>query len=554
MTRTAAIYYSRDGYDTTGNRILGRQAAGEGFLRAIAKHGQSDRLYCYTGDEQEYVDFQQRVQSWTGKPPASEWIPWHNPAQLVDAGTLFLPGPGLGGHAWQRRWADQRAYSLCGVTHTTASQVAMQAIGELFTAPLQPWDALICTSQAVKTGVEHLLGNWGEYLAQRMGGTLKIDVQLPVIPLGIETDTFLQGAAAREARQQWRQRLEIAEDAITVLFVGRLIAHAKAHPVPMYIALEKAAKAIGKKLVLIQAGWFEFPEHERDFKQTAAAFCPSVTALFVDGRQPDVRTSIWCAADIFISLADNIQETFGLTPIEAMAAGLPVVVSDWNGYRETVRDRVDGYRIPTLLPSAGCGTEMMRLHFADLVNYSTYVGQAANSTAIDVEACVQALIELGRDGNLRHKLGENGRSRARSVYDWKVVIAAYEALWEDLARLRASATMNVYRTTATPHPLADDPFSAFAHYPTHTLTDDLVLSLGSMADDLTTVWNHEMNQVGHTLRLPLGAIEAVLRAIDRQGTVSVGVLIEEFSQYPREYLERTLVYLVKFAIVQCTVF
>ena len=28
-----------------------------------------------------------------------------------------------------------------------------------------------------------------------------------------------------------------------------------------------------------------------------------------------------------------------------MAAGLPVVVSDWDGYRDTVRDGVDGFRI-----------------------------------------------------------------------------------------------------------------------------------------------------------------------------------------------------------------
>ena len=39
------------------------------------------------------------------------------------------------------------------------------------------------------------------------------------------------------------------------------------------------------------------------------------------------------ASDMFISLADSYQETFGLTPIEAMASELPVVASNWNGYR-----------------------------------------------------------------------------------------------------------------------------------------------------------------------------------------------------------------------------
>ena len=46
-----------------------------------------------------------------------------------------------------------------------------------------------------------------------------------------------------------------------------------------------------------------------------------------------------------MSLSDNIQETFGLTPLEAMASGIPVIVSDWDGYRSTVRDNKDGFRI-----------------------------------------------------------------------------------------------------------------------------------------------------------------------------------------------------------------
>ena len=46
---------------------------------------------------------------------------------------------------------------------------------------------------------------------------------------------------------------------------------------------------------------------------------------------------------MFCSLPDSVEETFGIVPIEAMAAGLPVVVSDWDGYKDTVRDNVDGF-------------------------------------------------------------------------------------------------------------------------------------------------------------------------------------------------------------------
>jgi hypothetical protein len=90
-------------------------------------------------------------------------------------------------------------------------------------------------------------------------------------------------------------------------------------------------------------------------------------------------------ADIFISLADNIQETFGLTPIEAMAAGLPVVVADWNGYQETVRHEVDGLRIPTLMPPAGCGLDFAASYGDDSLNYSSYIGHVSLMTAVDID-------------------------------------------------------------------------------------------------------------------------------------------------------------------------
>jgi hypothetical protein len=47
---------------------------------------------------------------------------------------------------------------------------------------------------------------------------------------------------AVNSRRQLRQELGISPDDIVVLFVGRLTFSAKAHPVPMYLALEGAAQ------------------------------------------------------------------------------------------------------------------------------------------------------------------------------------------------------------------------------------------------------------------------------------------------------------------------
>ena len=99
---------------------------------------------------------------------------------------------------------------------------------------------------------------------------------------------------------------------------------------------------------------------------------------FLDGKNTDVVRCCWAAADIFLSLVDNPQETFGLAPVEAMAAGVPVVVSDWDGYRYTVTDGVEGFLISTLAPSrAQQGEELALQHDHGLLSYQDYVGAVA---------------------------------------------------------------------------------------------------------------------------------------------------------------------------------
>ncbi|MGI0484665.1 glycosyltransferase family 4 protein [Pantanalinema rosaneae CENA516] len=556
MAKTAAILYQRAGYDTNSQRLMGRQAASEGFLKAMSQYGTAESLYCYTRTRQEFEEFCQQVRPWLAKGRSLRWVSSENPIALAEPGVLYRPDPMLSQLAWQRRYRHQSAYSLCGITHTLASKEVMTGLGDLLIAPIQPWDAVICTSIAVKTLVERLLHDWADYLAQRVGARPKIDFKLPVIPLGIDSAAFLQGQAAQDARQQLRQQLGIAADELVVLFVGRLIFHAKAHPLPMYLAIEQAAQATTTKVHLVQAGWFEDPQQEAAFKQAAATFCPSVNAVFVDGRQPEIRQSIWSAADVFISLADNIQETFGLTPIEAMAAGLPVIVTDWDGYQETVRHEVDGFRIPTTLPPAGCSGDFAANYFEDTLNYSTYVGHISLITAVDIEACTQALTALFTQPELRQQMGANGRQRAREVYDWQVVMRSYETLWQEQAELQTAATVTAPVAAGQPaQPLCDDPCRLYAHYPTQQLSGHQVLALGAMAtpDRLQQLRDTWMVNFGADRRSSPGVIDQVIAAIAQAGSLTVAEIVQQWGgtdPASRIRLIRTLVYLLKFNVLQ----
>ena len=554
MDTTAAVLYSKEGYDTRGQRLLGRHSAGEGFLKSLVQHGTADSLYCCVDSETTFKEFCSHIQPWLQQPRKVRWIPSERPDLLSQPGTIYRPDPALADLVWARRFVDQRAYSVCGVTHTIATKYVMESIGNLVTAPVQPWDALICTSNAVKTAVEGVLTEWSEYLAQRNGGQPEILVKLPVIPLGVDFSAFPQGLEAVNAGRQQREELGISPEDIVVLFVGRLTFSAKAHPVPMYIALERAAQQTKAKIHLIQAGWIEDPREEPDFKNSAPIFCPSVNAIFVDGRKPEIRINIWSAADIFISLSDNIQETFGLTPIEAMANGLPAIVSDWNGYKESVRHEIDGFRISTLIPPPESCLDLALNYLDGSLNWPTYMGHTSLATAVDIDACTSALCQLIENPELRKQMGENARERAREIYDWKVVIAAYEQLWRELAEIRILAPESApLKARKPPDPLGDDPFRVLGHYATKALSNDMILSLGGIAtpellQQLQTIW---FTSFGQDRRISVKVQMEILDIIKQKGAVSVGEIVDRYIKNDRQlaYLYRTLLYLVKFNVL-----
>ena len=56
-----------------------------------------------------------------------------------------------------------------------------------------------------------------------------------------------------------------------------------------------------------------------------------------------VKADLLAAADILVAPTDNTQETFGLSLLEAQSAGLPVVASRFDGYKDLVVDGEDGF-------------------------------------------------------------------------------------------------------------------------------------------------------------------------------------------------------------------
>ena len=553
MRGNAAIYYHPEGFDTSGSKLMGRQAAGEAYLKAYAEHGGTPLLYCYSKTQAMFENFRERLEILTGAEQPAQWIPHHLPNELNKAGCLFVPGPNTADLVWQRRQFDPRGYSICGVTHTTASEGIMDSIGDLMIAPYQPWDAVICTSQAVRDTYRQVLSDWEAYLNERTRGLANSPVQLPIIPLGVDCTQLKAEGKAEGWRNEWREKLNIGEGDVVVLFMGRLSYHAKAHPLPMYLGLENAARETKRKIHLIQAGWFANDSIERAFADSARSICPSINAIFLDGRDAHIRESIWYAADIFTSLSDNIQETFGLTPLEAMAAGLPVVVTDWNGYRDTMVDGETGISVPTVSLPPGMGGDIAFRHAAGIDTYDRYLGHASLCTSVDAGACARAYLQLIEDADLRRRMGEAGQKNASEKFDWPVVIASYQALWDTLAARRRSAGIVAERAEGAPaHPLRNDPFSLFAGYPTAVLDGmaRIALNPGAAGAWFKSIRQNPIVSFAPYLFLSGEETDALLSKLGEMGESEVNEALKQVPAESRGVAHRTLAWLTKLTVVR----
>ena len=142
----AALYFDPEGYSISGPRLMGRNAAGHGFLNGMFRHARVDRFMAFTDQTTAFSAFKSMALDAGVKTPVQE-ISKVDMGRLSEVGCVFYPGPGLGVQAWERELFGSRAWSLCGITHTTLSGRAMDGIAGLLTEPLHSWDAVICTSQ-----------------------------------------------------------------------------------------------------------------------------------------------------------------------------------------------------------------------------------------------------------------------------------------------------------------------------------------------------------------------------------------------------------------------
>ncbi len=535
------FFAQADAYSTAG-KIMGRQAAGEGFLRGMGRTWRDGRFEVATMDafkRQPLVDALASA-GFQGQ------IRWSSAPDFVGAravGAMYFPAPLNTDLARYRNRLSPAAFSLFGVTHTLSTDRALDAISTLAMSPFKPWDALICTSKAAYRLVDTLLTEVREEWRVTAGVQRFDKIQLPVIPLGVNCDQF---APSETLRAQARAALGLADDEVAVLFAGRLSFHAKANPAALYSALQ--AVAGDAKLVSIEAGVFPNDHVRASFAAAQAALAPDVRFITIDGEDRDAYAAAWRAADIFTSLSDNIQETFGLTPVEAMAAGLPVLATDWNGYRDNVRHGQDGLLIPTLMAPPGAGEDLGLAVTLGTMSYDRLIGGVSLAVTVDARALEAGLRAMATDPALRARMGASGRQHALRAFDWPMVLRRYDELAGELAMIRRTGVSQ----PAQPWIQRSDPFARFDGFATRNMGEQDLVSLrpDAQARFAVLVRLGIANYAFHDVTLPRDLIAKLLQTLAHgKEPLTVKALLAKVGGMIPAHL-RALSWLAKFDLVE----
>lgn len=545
-----SLFYEEDGYNITGDRIMGRQAAGWSFLKALVKNSDDLSVYLKNLDHKQLlIDKIQPLLTGNRKLNLNV-IKYSEPYKSSEYGGIFFPGPGIHNLVSNRSYYGHDSYSVVGITHTTASHQVMSDISSLAVSDVMPWDAIICTSDCVLDTVNKIIDHRYDKLSSKFSIKDPVYPKLPIIPLGLDKDEF---DFSDDFKKQSRSDLNINDDDIVLVYVGRLSFHAKAHHLPMYLSIEECAKELKKdqKIHIIQTGWFPNDFIKDTFVNEGKEISPSVEFHFLDGKDQDNKYKTLAAGDIFISLSDNIQETFGLTPLEGMASGLPVVVSDWNGYKSTVRDNIDGFRVKTYSLKPGFSEDIAYDHMMDVINYDHYIGMSVQRVAIDIIDCINKLKILIKNKDKRKLFGEAGKKRVKEVFDWPNILVQYKDLSNELNSIRQKESKN-YTKFCSPSFPSDklDPFDIFSSYPTYSL-DETILYIKSDQINKTPIKDIlNFNSITYSKNyLPNESeILSIFNSFDNFNTLTLEKIVS-LTDLDKDIIFRSLIFLIKYGYI-----
>ena len=273
--------------------------------------------------------------------------------------------------------------------------------GSADTSPQERIDVESQIIRSVQCMIAQCPSEWAELVHDYGADPARVEI----IPSAVNTRVFHPIPQAEA-----RQRLGLAQDAFIVVYVGRMLPRKDVRNVVRGMAqlvqdCKHQTAMYGTTfpplhLLLVGGETTEPDAHATPefavLQQLIAELGISEYVTFVGKRQQNVLHIYYCAGNV--SVTTPWYEPFGLTPLEGMACGRPVIGSAVGGITYTVADEETGFLVPPQSPNA--------------------LAERLYQLLIEPERCI--------------RMGQAARERVEREFSWETVAQRTSKLYESV--------------------------------------------------------------------------------------------------------------------------
>lgn len=220
--------------------------------------------------------------------------------------------------------------------------------------------------------------------------------RIRVIPCGFDRDEFVP-----MSKRECAERIGVSPDEKIVLQLGRMVPRKGIDNVIRAVGVLLRKKPMPLRLLVVGGESEEpcpvkTPEIGR-LRTIAREEGVDAHVTFTGRRSRDQLKYYYNAADIFVSTP--WYEPFGITPLEAMACGVPVIGANVGGIKYSVEHDVTGFLVP---PD-------------------------------DPEILAERMLEVLEDEEMQETLGRRAVHRVNRLFTWETVTEQLADLYDEVA-------------------------------------------------------------------------------------------------------------------------